>query len=364
MPTSKLPIAMVVGALFAASACAPEVRQHSGRDPDLFDKESDHLEMRGRPIDGNAPTELFVRKPEVSIKPAAAPNETGSLFNPEDERNYLFTNNGPYNIGRYLTIFLKVNRIPLKPDDPAAKTGKEVAAAGKAAAASPAKDGKPGEPGAPSQVEEDLLKALPDLAPKPGEDLSVPKSVKMKIVHRFDNGDVLAMMTRRSTVDGLGNELTVQARIPYNRLSAGDDLSTDDLLDVRYNDSMDGELADRRSSGWEDEYSLRMAGFNESKSRQAKELEDKRLALEETKTKLEDRIKSLNNERTQLAKLREDNAEALKKQAQVSADATTKTAELTKQIDDQKKQIADKDAELADLKEEEKPGDKKDGGGE
>src|SRR4051794_26097032 len=120
--------------LLMAPACTPAVLKISGRNPDLFEKESERLEGRSRgDSEGGAP-EVYVKEKSIAIKDAARPNETGSLFNPEDERNYLFTQTGPLNVGRFLKIRVTSNHGDNKKKDEAAEKAKA------AAAAKPAKD--------------------------------------------------------------------------------------------------------------------------------------------------------------------------------------------------------------------------------
>src|SRR4051812_28605997 len=91
-------------ALALPLACAPQVERISGRSPDLFDKESDQLHARSRAIGEAAAPEIFVRQRNIALRRTDRANESGSLFNPDDERNYLYTSAGPFNVGRYLTI--------------------------------------------------------------------------------------------------------------------------------------------------------------------------------------------------------------------------------------------------------------------
>lgn len=337
------PAALLRAALAFAGfcACSPQVHTLSQRNPDLFEKESDRFVGRATGP-GDEPPKLFVRKREIQVKRLDRPNETGSLFNPDDERNYLFTSQGPLNVGRFLDIRILAGRAEEKPGI----AGKKPAGAGSSSGS-----------GSGDALTQELLKALPELTPAAGKEGTALKDFKMKIVHRYDNGDVLAMAERSSQVGDQINQTTVQARIPYDRLAAGDHLTTEDLLDVKFTESRDGEVADRASSGWQDEYALRLSGFDEAKSKYAQEVDDKHKQLDEARGKLETQIKSFGNERAQMTKQRE---EILKK----SAEQTSKAKEMEDQlkakdgkIEDQTKTIEDQTNEIKKL--EEKPGDKK-----
>ena len=302
------------------AACTPQVAKISERSPDLFEKESDHLQGKSRGVDEAAAPEMYVKQKSTVIKDAALPNETGSLFNPDDERNYLFTPTGPLNVGRFLKVKVVANRQnDKKKDDGKKDAGKDdkTAKAGK--------DGK-------DDTEDELLKALPDLAPANKGEPALLKSFKMQIAHKYENGDVLAMMTRKTGDGDQAGEIAVQARIPYDRLASGDELTTDDLLDVKLRESKNGEIADRSSSGWEDEYSLRLSGFTEAKSKEAMELADQKKKLEETGEKLATRIKALDEQKKQFTKEKDD-------MAKKKADEDEKVQQLEDKVKEQQDQI-------------------------
>lgn len=314
-------------------ACAPQMNKISGRNPDLFDKESDKFEGRSRPIGSNTAPDLFVKERQIVIKDVDQANETGSLFNPDDDRNYLFASTGPQTVGRYLDINVVSNRADgAKKDKPgAAKT--------------PEEQKKEDLAKSQDEIQKELLAALPELNPAgTATDPALIKGFKMRIAHRYSNGDVLAVMNRRSTSEDQIQDLNIETRIPYDRLSSGDPLTTRDLLDVKFRESGNGDTSDRTSSGWEDEYSLRLSGFDEAKSKAAQELTDKKRQLDEAAAKLETRIKSFGDERNQLSKQRED----LQKKS-VDQDEKVKTLE---------DKVKEQETIIEDLKPQDKPGDK------
>lgn len=336
---SHNPIILALLAL-VASACAPRMNSISMRNPDLFEKESDRLAGASR---GSAPEtapDMYVKQRRPVIKDQDRPNETGSLFNPDDERNYLFTATGPQNVGRFLTVNVVANR-------GSASAGALAKADNSASPAKPEGEG--------DQTEQELLNALPDLTPKTPGDPSLMKTFKMQIVHRYANGDVLARLSRRSLGEDEAAEITAEARIPYDRLASGDPLTTEDLLDVNYVESGEGELIERSSSGWEDEYSLRLSGFKEAKSKMAAELVDQKKQLDDAKEKLETRIKTFGDERRSVAKQRDD----LNKK-NIETDAKVK--DMQDELDSKQETIDEQQKQLEELKPEEKPGDDKEGG--
>lgn len=315
-----------VAVLFSA-ACAPTVNQIASRSPDLFDKEKN---VDPRPLGRVQAPDLYVKEREVVIKDVDQANETGSLFNPDDERNYLFASSGPQTVGRYLDIMVVSNRT----DGKTAQTPKSVE-----------EQKKDDLSKTEDEIQKELLASLPDLNPAgTASDPALLKSFKMRIMHRFSNGDVLAMMNRRSTTDAESHDINIETRIPYDRLSSGDPLTTRDLQDVKYRENKEGEILDRTSSGWEDEYSLRLSGFSEAKSKEAVEISDKKRQLDDATKKLEARMKSFGEERTQLSKQRED----LTKKAEVQ---DQKVQELEEKVKEQEELIQE-------LKPQDKPGDK------
>ncbi len=343
-PTSSWALKAVLSALLLA-ACAPQMQKMSGRNPDLFEKESDRLEGRSR---GNAPAhapEMYVKEPHISVKNLDQPNESGSLFNPDDERNYLFTSSGPLNVGRFLKINVVSNRADGKNDKNKAKPD--------GATKGSAKD-KKAEDAKADALEEELLKGIPSLAPAAKGDPALVKNFKMQIVHRFPNGDVLARVVRRSTTEDAAAELTAEARIPYDRLASGEELTTEDLLDVKFHENKESVVADRASSGWEDEYSLRLSGFNEAKSKMALELADQKQKLDEGTQKVNDKIKAFGAERRQFAKERE---ELNKKKAETE----NKVKGLEDKVQEQQGTIDDQQTQIKDLTPDAKPGDSKEG---
>jgi hypothetical protein len=324
-----LKIGAVICGLLAAG-CVPSVNKISGRNPDLFDKEKDQMQGVSRPVGSVAAPDLYVKERNVVIKDIDQANETGSLFNPDDERNYLFASSGPQTVGRYLDVFVVSNRADGKNPDgtkPVEEQKKDDLAKSE------------------DEIQKELLGSLPELTP-PGSktDPALIKGFKMRIVHRYSNGDVLAMLNRRSMSEDQMHDLNIESRIPYDRLSSGEPLTTRDLQDVKYRENRNGELVDRSSSGWEDDYSLRISGFNEAKSKEALELSDKQKQLEDATKKLEARMKSFGDERNQLSKQRED--------------LTKKSEEQDQKVKDLEEKVKEQEATIEELKPQDKPGDK------
>ncbi len=317
-------------------SCATSAVQVTGRSTGLFEKNGAHVGSSARaPGHPSERPEMYIRQKNVNIDTVGKENSSGSLFNPTDERNFLFTSSGPVSVGRYVDIKVVSKRVEKE------------------------KDADKQEKNEPEKADDDkitaeLLKALPDFAPaEPGEN-SALKRFSMKIAHRYENGDALVTMQRTSLVNGEANEISLAARVPYDRLISGYQLTTDDLNDVKYVESYEGEVSNRFSSGWEDEYTMRMSGFNEAKSRVASDLEQKRQRLEEAKDRVKNQIVSMSKERQKVA----DERDRVFKQ---STNDRERMADLEGTIEQQKSKINEQAEIIQEMSPEEKSGDSKDG---
>lgn len=269
--------------------------------------------------------DLYYKEKTVSIVPVEKPNTTGSLFNLEDERNYLFAARGPLTVGRFIDIKVGSVRVANAADGNKKKEKAE---------------------DSDSSVESALLKALPNLEPK-AEDAVLIKRFKMKIAHRYANGDVLAVAQRTSEGDDDRSEISLQARIPYQNLISGKMLTTNDLTDVNMVENSDGEVIERRSSSWEDDYTMRMSGFSEAKSKVASRLDDQRQQLSKIRDQLRNRLISAGKERKQMANERNklmESGQISKLQIEKLNKSLAQKDEL---INSQKTALADKEKELA-----------------
>ncbi len=288
-------------------------------------------------------SQLYKQGNNVSITPVNKPNTNGSLYNLEDERNYLFATRAPLTIGRYVTVNVASNRQGQQ-DEPEQQA-----------------DGQEGEQQNDEISQDELFKALPDLEPGEKSEAKLFKTFKMKITHRFDNGDVMAVYTRKSDSEDDQHDISVSARIPHQQLITGDPISTNDLTSIKLTEVTKDEVVERNSVGWEDEYTARISGFSEANSKLAARLEDKRKQLKGVKDRLITRIENLAKERKTWAnernKLLEDGQQATQKIEQLNETITKKDDE----IKTQKEKITEQENQIKELtKVEDKPGDEKD----
>jgi len=319
---SSLIISMVIVVL--ASSCVTGTPHYiSQRDPGPNVAPVQEISI-AEPTD-KKPMDLFVRQKDVKIRRKAPANETGSLTDLNDPRAYLFGFERPVEVGMFIEVKIASNR-----------SGVDAPGSQSAAAAAPAGAGKPDATSASTkEVDVDsMLKALPSLEPAPENKPILLKSVKMQVLERFDNGDVLVMHRRRSIREGQGAEIGVTARLPAEALARLDNVSTLDLADVDWRESSNGELAERKSANWEDEYSLRLSGFDETKSKDAMSLDEKREKLKTARDKLENEMKGFAGERTRLANERAKLLESKAKDGEKISELEKQNAELKKQVED------------------------------
>jgi hypothetical protein len=281
------------------------------------------------PLAEEKPRDLFIRKKELRIRQKAPVNETGSLTDLNDPRAYLFGFERPIEIGQYIDVKVASNR----GDAPATGDSSNPSSTA-ASAASPSVSGGDSKADQKLVDESALLKALPSLEPAGKNKPVLVKNIKMQILERFDNGDALVMYRRRSMREGQGSELAVTARISAESLARPDQVTTMDLADIDWRESIDGEVVERKSANWEDEYSLRLSGFDEMKSKDALGLEEKREMLKSARDKLENEMKSFSQERMKMTKERAALLdEKAKDQAKIS-DLEQQRGELQKKVED------------------------------
>jgi hypothetical protein len=303
--------------LAACQATGPQYISHRDPAPIVAAKK---IEAPAEPVPAEDPQDLFVRQKELRIRRKAPINETGSLTDLNDPRAYLFGFERPIEIGQFIDVKVASNRA-----DTAAKGDSSAAADGAAA------DEKSPTKGVDESA---LLKALPSLEPAGKNKPVLVKNIKMQILERFDNGDVLVMHKRRSIREGQGAEIAVTARLNAETLSRPDQVSTADLADIDWRESTDGELVERKSANWEDEYSLRLSGFDETKSKDAIGLDEKREMLKSARNKLENEMKGFSQERAKMAKERASLLDEKAKDNAKIADLEKQSAELQKKVED------------------------------
>ncbi len=296
----------------------------------MFEKEGKSAALgHRRPIEesGKKGSEVYVKKEAIEIVPTETKNYTGSLLFEKSPNTYLFTSPPRAEVGEFLDVFVMVNR---KDKAPAAAAAAAPAGAGAAAGAAPADPAAKGD-----QIQDELIAALPKLEPGTA-DAKMPSSIKMKVVKKLENGDVIVEAARASQNEWEANSQRATARIPYLKVQGDGEITTKDLADVHWQESTNGQITERESHTWEDEYSMRWAGFDEARSKVAIDLENKRKDLEKVKDRLRDKIVNVGRERNKLAVEKNKVADLRKEAEDKLNELSSKNAQQESQIEQQK----------------------------
>ena len=274
--------------------------------------------ISSRPIKSEDDDEydVLVRRKGVIIEPSDEKSTTGSLMNTQDPRNNLFLSQEPINVGDWLDVNVVFNRKQ-------SEANQEGEGEGEAQA---------GEESNQDQDNEiaDIIAMLPNLDPA-DPTLALLTSVKMRVSQVHPNGDVTVSLRRSSRNETTSYDFISTAHIPYKNLSTGKPLTTQDLTDVTWFENDEGYVSEKYSSIWEDEYSLRLSGFKETKSKYALELEKKEKELKQARKVLESRVKNFAEEKKQLRKKQEKLALAQAEEAKAKEQNKTEEASSTQE---------------------------------
>lgn len=255
----------------------------------------------------------------VIISKKDGAKDTGSLMDLGSDRNLIYPDITPVAVGDTITLAVTSPRTK-KPAD-----------------------------GSPAKPSGDL--DLPDLGPAKAEAKPIENLV-MKVRQRLPNGDFIVQYQSESLSTRDETYTYVTAILDGRKRFKRGSLSTDDLSDISFRQK-DGPKEDYElsSTGWLDEYTLRLSGFNQANSRQALELEEKRKRLAQIRNNLKNRIRSFKKERQKVILSREKFRQKLaEKQQQSEEQKTTLTqkneriTELNNEIADLKKQLSEAEA--------------------
>jgi hypothetical protein len=233
----------------------------------------------------NQSSELFLRQKKTAIVPLERQQQSASLFQVSNPQNYLFYDKPRGEVGDMIPVYVRPERkAPDSEDDtePLTEDNAEMDA---------------------EQLEKDLLAALPDLRPQDDKPVPVTK-IPFKVMRILPDGDAIVENYRVSKNDDESNVVKIQARVPKSRLMSNEPILTTDLRDINWYQNRNQNVTERQSLGWQDEYTLRLSGFEEARSLQAKNLEQKRQDLIKLRDRLKQRIMNLSKERSQVARER------------------------------------------------------------
>lgn len=277
---------------------------------------------KGRDIDipKDDPPNIYIKRKKLKIKPVVEINSTGSLMSMDNPENFLFTAMPKGKVGDVLKVLTRVNK----------KSSETAEAAGEKK---------------PEELRDELIAALPKFTPKEGENLIPLTSINFKIDRRLPNGDVIVSSFRVSSSEDESNSIRIQARLSRADLMNKKELTTEDLLDVEWYERQNTEVFERQSLSWQDEYTLRLSGFNEARSEYAEQLVNKEKDLIKVREQLRERINNLGKERQQIAKARQNVDQRNKDMNRIVDGMRAKLTEQDNIINEQKS-IIKKQSEL------------------
>ena len=240
------------------------------------------LVKKGRKIKEKAEKEprIYVKKKKILIAKKEGERQNGSLYSSDNPENFLFYDKPKGSVGDVLNIVVVSSQQEQN-------GGQEV------------------QEEDPTKLRDQLLESLPEFAPSDDSLVPVTK-IKFKVDRKLKNGDLLVSTYRSSESEGQASSIRVEARIERNSLMNKKTITTEDLRDVEWSETVNDEIVERESLSWQDEYTLRLSGFNEVKSRMAKDLDNKKKDLMAVRDKLRDRINSLGKERRSVVRSREE----------------------------------------------------------
>ncbi len=291
----RLQLSLFLVSIFALFGC--ETNMHSITQRPVQNIRS--MEERKKASKPKEHADLFTRKREILIEPLQPDNSSGSLMQPEDERNYLFTSRVPTQVGSYIPV--EIDSLSIQ-----SKTEKDD------------KNDKAKEP----DIQDALLKEFPTLVPPDGENKHLVRTIKMRISHVEENGDLQLTYEHDSRSNEDVHKIQVRAHLPYSNVLNGSSIKTSDLSQVQFTETFKDEVVERNAPEWEDDYSLRISGFSEAGSKQARALQDKRGELEKFRDTLRKQLISFGKEKQQIAKQRDTLVEQEKKLATAQAAVT------------------------------------------
>ncbi len=230
--------------------------------------------------------DVFVRERRTVISDVPRdPDATGSLFSLDDSRSNLIVHN-PLRSGMLLEIKVLTSRSPALGDQSKSQKGSS-------------------KSGDVANGPEGLTAALPKLEPT-AAGAGPLKSFKMRLDSILPNGDGIVTVSRRSSRAGDFHEVYAKAKIPAEQMIPGAELSTSDLFDVAWMDFDGMQATERHSTAWEDEYSLRLSGFEELRSKEALAVEEGRRQVQIDKDKVSEESRKMADERARSAKQRDE----------------------------------------------------------
>lgn len=255
-------------------------------------------------------------------------NYTGSLTTPTNQGVNLFLDNVPLDVGSKVVLMVKEVRSSQNTN---ANSREEADA---------------------TELTDQLLSSLPVLEPEDGTNKKVVTKINATVVERLSNGDLLLEAKRTSMSNSQLNFVFFRGKIPSDRIFEGNKASILDLESVVFQEQSGGEFIERRSAGWEDQYTLRYSGFKEVPSKLARKMESDRKSLIGMRDRFENRLKSFKSEREKMAKEREKLYEQNSDMRSAMEENEKKVQAVENRLKEVEEKVKDRDRRIEDLQKE------------
>ena len=261
-----------------------------------FENRDGTVHLRTQAKRDNGP-DIFLKKSQVKItKVHKNKKDSGSLFDFDNSLNYLIGDGPSKRVGSYITIAIADSSEVIGddlldiPKSPRPSNEEKISMNG--TGDSEINSGKENLKESQKQSE--------------GDKKTIgPKKIKMKIVSRANNGDFILESRRSSINENEANSIHIQAVLPQKFIVNKNTFSTDDLVNINWIEISEGELSERKSVGWVSEYSRRLSGFSEARSKMDLALADEKKRYEDLQKKLYKKLNGIGQERVKLTKERD-----------------------------------------------------------
>lgn len=328
--------------LFLCS-CSTGLKSISKRNPGIFRKDITFKTVPEQKIAKESKdNKLYIKKKRKMIIKNIGQDSGGSLYDYQSPQNqYFMTYNLPQ-VGDYIPVKIAVNRqliAELKAKDELANLENKDT---KSEPKKKSENGGDDSAGAKEEKTDSLFQEFPELEPTKNEQKLLLSQINMKIVHKYPSGDYLLRYERSSQNDQQTADIEVAAQLKQSTYEEkGLNIDTEDLKNVSFTQIKNGSQYDRKSSDWQDYYTLMLNDFDEAKSKFASQLESKRKDLIRIRDKLQERLSSMSTERRKFAKEREGWINKRRKDEKDIAKLNEKVTEQTAKIKEQEAKITD-----------------------
>ena len=296
---------------------------------------------------------LFVKKRAIKLSKKPDVNVTGSLYDSSSNRPRFFRTIRDFDLGTYVVV--NIDYVDIKNAGAPESERDSDDAEGDEEGSGNSNDANAELPEERDELLNRLEQIFPSLKPSKSNRPNLIKTLPMKVVHRDPDGTVQLLYERGSKSNSHTNDLRVVAEVDSRQIDQKGTVSSFHLRNVKLLHFDGSETISRTSNRWEDEFSLRVAGFSEAMSADAVRMNDMRRDLKRLGEEVRDQIISLRTQRRAMSKERD------KLVAERKVDRDTIGA-LEKTVDQQKATISEQKRAIEEFEAiEDKPSDENDG---